>query len=221
MGRHWSDEPRHFTIDLADATTPERLRDALAKHLDVAPDVRELSCAIWLHGQECPYRIAFLHWAEFERHMPKYARRLKRTLEYYARLHPHALVVEYGAGAPVPEKRQLGSRKFVPPPANLPNCVPEKEPFPAPSGNSVYQPLNYIVLEPLAKPTVDQIRAVRELSLGGRGYNMLEMRRILVCGGHACFGELFDDRAREISSRLSALEIPHRIGKTPVRHIIL
>jgi hypothetical protein len=216
MGRHWSDEPRHFTIDLTGATTPERLRAALAKHFDLAPDIREISCAISLPRQECPYRISFLHWAEFEQRMPKYARRLKHTLEEYVRWHPHALFVEYGAGAPAPVKS-------VPPPGNWwvqnplgsqPESVPDEEPFPAPSRNNVYQRLNCIVLEPLAKPTVEQIRAVRELSLGGRDYNMLEMRRILVCGGLACFGVLFDDRAKEISSRLSAIEIPHRIEKT-------
>jgi hypothetical protein len=221
MGRYWSDEPRRFTIDLAVATTPERLRAALAKHFDMGADIRELSCAISVARQECPYHIEFLHWGELEQHMPKYARRLKRHLDDYSRCHSHALVVEYGTGTPAPAKRRLASRKSASAPGKQPKSVPEDEPFAPLSSNSVYQPLNYIVLEPVAKPTVEQIRAVRDLGLGNRGRNMLETRHILAHGGFACFGELMEGRAKEISSRLSAVRIPHRIEKTPIRHIIV
>lgn len=80
--------------------------------------------------------------------------------------------------------------------------------------------LSYIVLEPVVKPTVEQICAFRELSLGGGDYNMLEIRRILLQGGYAAFGELLEDRTRQISSRLTMVGIPHRLMKTPMREVI-
>jgi hypothetical protein len=84
----------------------------------------------------------------------------------------------------------------------------------------VFVRLSYVVLQPVAKPTVEQIRALRELSLLGADYNMLQTRAILVQGGHAAFGELLEDDARKISSRLTAVGIPHRIKKTPMREVI-
>jgi hypothetical protein len=96
--------------------------------------------------------------------------------------------------------------------------IPSKKPGSHVFDNPVFQQLNYIVLEPIAKPNVEQIRVFREL---GRPTckNMLEMRQLLIQGGFTCFGELLDDQAKAISVRLSEVGVPHRIEKTPVREI--
>ena len=86
---------------------------------------------------------------------------------------------------------------------------------------TVFQHLNYIVLDPVSNPTLDQIRAFRDLAPSLGGENLLEIRRILINGGYAAFGELLPDHARQISSRLSAAKLPHRIEQTSMRQIIL
>lgn len=87
-------------FDLSAVTKPEQLRDALAKHIDLPPDWRDMGRQLseFLHYQERPYtgrEIKFRGWSVFETHMPKRAKQLKRFFDNYARRHPHALVVEY------------------------------------------------------------------------------------------------------------------------------
>ena len=104
MARLWSDEPRQFTIDLAGASTPERLRAAWAEHFELPEEWPQ----VWLRisqsiaEQECPYHIQFVNWDAFQRAMPRYAKRLKRLLNEYARWHPHALLVRYSTETPAP-----------------------------------------------------------------------------------------------------------------------
>jgi hypothetical protein len=210
-------------IDLGGVVTPERLRAALSQHFDLPPDIREMSCAISLVGQECPYHIEFRHWATLEQHMPRYARRLKRLLEQYARWHPQALVVQYDSSE-VPRNSDWPSANSKRAPAEgrlreLRDTAPQTQSHSLPSVGGVLQRLSCVVLEPVAVPHVEQIRTLRDLGRLG-DLNMLEIRRRLVQGGSACFGELLDDQAREVSSRLSAVGIPHRIEKTPIREII-
>jgi hypothetical protein len=215
MGHYWSDEPKKFTIDLGRVTTPEQLRSVLAAHFDLWPDVREISCGFSLAKQEFPCHINILHWAELRRQMPRHARRLRRRFDEYTRRYGRDLVVDYGEGPTATAAR----------PAEKPcrTTVSTTTQTDMPSANTilsgcVLRRLNYIVLEPIAKPTVQQMRTLRELS-PPLECNMLGIRRVLQEGGYSAFGEMLEDRAKQISSRLSAVEIPHRIEKTPVRQV--
>jgi hypothetical protein len=78
----------------------------------------------------------------------------------------------------------------------------------------LYDYLHSIVLEPIARPTVDQIRALREIGLGMTSFNMLELRKILVEGGFGGFGAFIEETARQLSARLHAAGLPHRIEKS-------
>lgn len=104
MARQWSDEPREFTIDLAGASTPERLRAALAEHFKLPAEWPSAWLRIQqsIFEQECPYHLQFVNWDAFQRAMPRYARRLKRFLDMYARWHPHALIVRYSTESAAP-----------------------------------------------------------------------------------------------------------------------
>jgi hypothetical protein len=235
MARLWSDEPRRFTIDLDGAGTPDRLRAALAEHFELPaewPDVW-LRIAQIISGQERPYHIQFVNWEAFQRAMPRYARRLKRLLDEYVRWHPHALLVRYSTEPPAPAidsiapTRALALRQLLAaasPPSMQDSVIlqPSRAAESPPSARgSVVLRLRYIVLKPIARPTVAQIMAFRELSLVGRGLNMLQIRRVLVQGGHTCFGELLPERAERISARLSAADVPHSIEETAPRRVIL
>ena len=75
------------------------------------------------------------------------------------------------------------------------------------------QPFHRVVLEPVAKPTSEQIQLLREVSLLSFD-NLLEIRKVLLAGGHECFGPLLIAQAEALSSRLIAVGIPHRVEKT-------
>ena len=69
MARLGSDEPRQFTIDLAGASAPERLRAALAEHFELPaewPDVW-LRISASISQQECPYHFQFVNRDAFQR----------------------------------------------------------------------------------------------------------------------------------------------------------
>ena len=235
MSPLWSDEPRRFTIDLAGASTPERLRAALAEHFELPAEWPN----VWLRisdnisQQECPYHIQFVNWDGFQRAMPRYAKRLKRLLDEYARWHPHALLVRYSPEPPAPIVNGIAPARAptlrswlaaASPPSMQDSVIlqPSRAAESPPSARgSVVLRLRYIVLKPIARPTVAQIMAFRELSLVGRGLNMLQIRRVLVQGGHTCFGELLPERAERISARLSAADVPHSIEETAPRRVIL
>jgi hypothetical protein len=219
----WTYETKKLTINLYGVTTPIQLRNAFAEPFnfpDSLPEFHDVWNRIWheIVYQECLYHLQFLHWIDFQQKMPKYAKRMKRQLDEYLRWQPHALIVEYEPGI-VASSNWLGGRlKSAPVPIYQPKEELASESHMQILSGSVFQRLNYIVLKPIANPTVEQIRTFRNNILSQD--NMLQIRRTLQQGGFCMFGELLDDRAKEISSRLSAAGIPHRIEKTPIRQII-
>jgi hypothetical protein len=77
----------------------------------------------------------------------------------------------------------------------------------------LYDYPRHIVLEPIAHPSVDQIRALRDIGGGMKATNMLELRTVLIQGGFAAFGEFIEETALELSARLRQAGLPHRIEK--------
>jgi hypothetical protein len=67
-----------------------------------------------------------------------------------------------------------------------------------------------IVLHPIQKPTVDQIRYVQRFTRMREGF--LGVRHQLQNGGIRSYGQLTVERADELSRELADLGIPHQIA---------
>ena len=94
----WTGEPREFLIDLRGIATRDRFQAELSRHFAIPADHRELWSALFdaVLYQTGPYRFQFLGWPEFERRMPRYARRLRRLLLDHQALHgEERLAVDY------------------------------------------------------------------------------------------------------------------------------
>jgi|SRR5579884_872722 len=81
-------EPVELVIDLRGVSTQDTFRCELGRHFGISPDEQffwhYLSHAIV--SPSGPRYLRFLGWDEFERRMPRYARRLKRILSDHFRL---------------------------------------------------------------------------------------------------------------------------------------
>lgn len=89
----WSDTPREVVIDLSSVRT----FDDFVRSMKVGFPLEEDPLEIWgaiqggLSWQTSPLQIRFDGWSQFEKLMPRYARKLKRLL----RDHRGRVTVEY------------------------------------------------------------------------------------------------------------------------------
>lgn len=81
-------EATDLVIDLRGVSTRDDFQRELTRHFPIADDHRGLWDSLWvaINAPVGPIRLRFLGWSEFEGQMPRYARRLRRTIEVRQRL---------------------------------------------------------------------------------------------------------------------------------------
>jgi hypothetical protein len=93
----WTGDPRSYVIDLRGVATRDDFQRELARHFPLGPDHRDLWPSLYkaIMYQTGPLSLRFIGWEEFQARMPRYARRVRRLLTDYQRLHgPERLAIE-------------------------------------------------------------------------------------------------------------------------------
>ncbi|MHB8902748.1 MAG: hypothetical protein ACYC6Y_28645 [Thermoguttaceae bacterium] len=97
-------------------------------------------------------------------------------------------------------------------------CAAMKNPLP---GCKYDRPFYYVTLLPVEKPTVEQIKRFREVALGQKEMNFLQLRAILEYGGFAAFGLLLPTQLSALTCALDAVGIRYAVHKDDTPRLLL